>query len=274
MRAYRDIIEEFPSGFQLPMMKLMDQLRGEVIDSVKRSDFEELKLVVAELGVKISELAEAQKRTEARVEELAEAQKRTEARVEELAEAQKRTEARVEELAEAQKRTEMRLDSLIQRVEELAEAQVKTERILASVLKEQGRMRKEIGGLANSFGYMLENEGIRALPAILKREKGINITVMDRRFVVYPDGGYDEINIYGEGMLEGQKVYVVGEAKSQLGKKDVTRFSRLLSRFSNLVKSPVIPVVVTHSVHPDVAAYARDFIKDLEIYMSYQLKAA
>lgn len=246
MRAYRDIIEEFPSGFQLPMMKLMDQLRGELIDSVKRSDFEELKLVIAELGVKISELAEAQKRTEMRLDSLSQ-------KVEELAEAQKRTEARVEELAEAQ---------------------LKTESVLTSILKEQGRMRKEIGGLANSFGYVLENEGIRALPAILKREKGINITVMDRRFVVYPDGGDDEINIYGEGMLEGQKVYVVGEAKSQLGKKDVARFSRLLSRFSNLVKSPVIPVVVTHSVHPDVAAYARDFIKDLEIYMSYQLKAA
>ncbi|MGQ9748920.1 MAG: hypothetical protein ACUVR9_04960, partial [Desulfosoma sp.] len=46
---------------------------------VTREDFDDLKQVVREL-------AEAQKRTEARVEELAEAQKRTELRLEELAE--------------------------------------------------------------------------------------------------------------------------------------------------------------------------------------------
>lgn len=56
---------------------------------VRREDFSELKAVV-------SDLAQAQQRTETRVEELAEAQQRTEARIEELAEAQQRTEARME----------------------------------------------------------------------------------------------------------------------------------------------------------------------------------
>jgi len=45
---------------------------------VKASDFNELKDIVKELGIKVGELAEAQKRTEQKVEELAEAQKRTE----------------------------------------------------------------------------------------------------------------------------------------------------------------------------------------------------
>jgi chaperonin cofactor prefoldin len=75
----------------------------------------------------IRELAEAQRRTEARVEELAEAQRRTEARVEELtstvgelAEAQKRTEATVAQLVASQERLELRVDRLAQEVSALA----------------------------------------------------------------------------------------------------------------------------------------------------------
>ena len=73
------------------------------------------------LETALTELAEAQQRTEERVgrledavERLAEAQTRTEARIEELAEAQLRTEARVEELAEAQRRTEERLQEVVE----------------------------------------------------------------------------------------------------------------------------------------------------------------
>ena len=57
-------------------------------DLVKTSDFNELKDIVRDLGIKVGDLAEAQKRTELRVEELAGAQK-------ELTEAQKRTEVSV-----------------------------------------------------------------------------------------------------------------------------------------------------------------------------------
>jgi hypothetical protein len=44
---------------------------------IKRDDFSELKGIVKELGIRVNELAEAQKRTETRVEELASAQKQT-----------------------------------------------------------------------------------------------------------------------------------------------------------------------------------------------------
>lgn len=74
----------------------------------------------------VEELAEAQRRTEARVEELAEAQRRTEkrveeltARVEDLAEAQGRTEARIEDLVEAQRRTETRLQEMGEKIDAL-----------------------------------------------------------------------------------------------------------------------------------------------------------
>ena len=246
---------------------------------VTREDFDSLKAVVREL-------AEAQKRTEARVEELAEAQKRTEARVEELAEAQKRTEARVEELAEAQKRTEQRLDSLAlrveelaeaqkrteTRVEELAEAQKKTEEILQGVIKEQKSMRKEIGGLSATIGYTLENRAISRLPEILESDHGIHIELMDRRFIEYPDGKEEEVNIYGEGKINGERVYVIGESKSQLGRKDVDKFKRRVERLGKNLGARIIPVLITHMVRPRIERYALQTIEGLLIYKSFQLE--
>jgi len=251
MISYNKLIEDLPMEVQFPMMKILDELRGEFSDTVTKTDFSRLEGVVSVLTDKTLELAEAQKRTELRLEKLT-------VHVEELAEAQKRTELRVEELAEAQKRTELRLEKLTVRVEELAEVQKKT--------------NKDLGGLSNSFGYFLENEAIRFLPGILKKEKGIDIRVMDRRYIVYPDGKDDEINIYGEGLQNGREVYVIGESKSQLGKKDVSKFQKLVRRVSDHLKSEVCPVIVTHSAHPSVEAYAGENMPELTVYRSYELK--
>jgi len=170
----------------------------------------------------------------------------------------------VEELAQAQKRTETR-------VEELAKAQQKTEKILQGVLTEQKRFRKELGGISNTIGYTLENEAIRQLPKILLRDIGLKINFMDRRFLEYTDGKYDEINIYGEGLVGDEEVYVIGESKAQLGKKDLGGFERLLKRVSSYLGARIIPVLVTHSVHPKVERFARDKISGLLIYKSFQL---
>ncbi len=251
MISYNNLVEELPAELRFSMMKIIDQLRGEFSDRATKSDFNRLEDIVSALGDKMLELAEAQKRTELRVEELAEAQKRTELRVEELAEAQKRTELRVEELAEAQKRTE---------------------ETLGEVVKKQDRMAKELGGLSNSFGYFLEDEAIASLPDILKKKKGIDIQVMDRRYIVYADGKDDEINVYGEGLENGKKVYVIGESKSQFGKKDADRFQKLIQRVSGHVRAKIYPLIITHSAHPTVEAYAKKIIPELEIYKSYEIQ--
>jgi len=273
------------------IITIVDQRIGEI--KVAREEFDSLRDAVLELAeaqkhteAHVEELAQAQKRTEARVEELARAQAKTEARldslaqrVEELAEAQKRTEARVEELAEAQKRTEARVEELAQaqkrteaRVEELARAQAKTEEILHGVIKEQKNMRKEIGGLSATIGYTLENRAIVKLPGILEREHGIQVEVMDRRFVEYPDGREEEINIYGEGRVNGEPLYIIGESKSQLGKKDVDKFGKRVKRLGALFPGKIVPVIVTHLVRPKVERYALDAIDGLLIYKSYQLE--
>ncbi len=237
MISYNNLVEELPAELRFSMMKIIDQLRGEFSDRATKSDFNRLEDIVSALGDKMLELAEAQKRTELRVEELAEAQKRTELRVEELAEAQKRT-----------------------------------EETLGEVVKKQDRMAKELGGLSNSFGYFLEDEAIASLPDILKKKKGIDIQVMDRRYIVYADGKDDEINVYGEGLENGKKVYVIGESKSQFGKKDADRFQKLIQRVSGHVRAKIYPLIITHSAHPTVEAYAKKIIPELEIYKSYEIQ--
>jgi len=284
---------------QIPMLKLMDRLREETLDVVKRSDFEELKGVVSALGDRVleftlaqkgsedrlarvetvlEELAGAQMRTAKKVEELADAQKRSEQRVEELAVAQERTEHRVEELAVAQKRTERRIEDLAkaqerteQRVEELAEAQIKTEGILWTVVKEQKKIRKDFGGLADTIGYGLEDRAIKGLAPLLERDLGVKIHRLSRRFIEYPDGGDDEINIYDEGSLDGDPVFIVGESKAQLGKRDVDHFEKFLSRVSGYLEAPVMPVMVTYSIRPKIEQYAKDTINGLRLYMSYEI---
>ena len=196
---YNELRESIGDNAAKKMAEVLFRVYEELTQAVTKKEFNELRVVV-------HELAEAQKRTEARVEELAEAQKRTEARVEELAEAQKRTEARVEELAEAQRKTETRLDALAGKVEELAEAQRKTEKELAKLAFEHRKTREQLGGLAHTVGYRLEDEAIWALPHLLKRDFGlIVIGTLKRTWLEISEGKYIELNVWGDAERNGQR---------------------------------------------------------------------
>ena len=219
---------------------------------VTREDFDDLKQVVREL-------AEAQKRTEERLDNLA-------ARVEELAEAQKRTELRLEELAEAQKRTELRL-------EELAEAQKKTELKLAVLTKEHQKTREMVGGLAHTVGYRLEDEAIWALPHLLARDFGMAMeTPLERTWLAAGPHRYVEVNIWGSGVVEGRRVHIVGEAKSQLKKGDVGKFLVTVAKLRQITGMEVFPVLVTYQTSPTVKRDVAE--KGIKLYMSYELRVS
>jgi len=261
-----------------------------VSQMVRVGDFTELKLIV-------KDLAAAQGRTEARVEELAvaqqgltEAQRRTEARVEELAvaqqgltEAQRRTEARVEELAvaqqgltEAQRRTEARMEVMAAAIQRLAEEQVvmrqeqrEMRQEQREMRQEQREMRQEIGGLAMTVGYRLEDEAFRALPALLARDHGLEVTGRLRRdYVTDTRGRALEVNILGTARRDGQEVTIIGESKAQLSKNKVDEFIARRVHALREVFAHVFPVIVTHMIsEPDAEAYARD--AGVAVYYSY-----
>jgi len=176
----------------------------------------------------------------------------------------------VQELAEAQKRGETRLERLEAVVGELAEAQKRTEQALEKLAAEHLETRRQLGGLAMTVGYTLENEAYRALPELLERDHGLLVEGrLKRAHVSLGDGDYLEVNILGEGTVAGRKVKIVGESKAQLSRNDVDRFIR---RKLNKLKDAfpdVFPVLVTHmTTSPDVEDYAR--AKGIALYYSYE----
>jgi chromosome segregation ATPase len=251
MSRANKIKEEIKKVFKKEQAKVLIAIVDIVDETVKAKDFNELKEIVRQIGVKLSELIQAQKETEQKIKELTEAQKRTDQKVAELAEAQKKTEQKVAELTEAQKRTEQRVEELAQaqkrteqRVEELAQAQKETEQKIKELTEAQKKteeevreltrqvralteemreikmelrdVRRELGGLGKSFSYSLENEAFRMLPKFLKEKYSIEI---EEKFIRKEIGG-KEINIFGFGKKDGKSIIVIGEARSRIDTKE------------------------------------------------------
>lgn len=199
-------------------------------DLVKTSDFNELKEIVRDLGAKVGELAEAQKKSEQRIEELAEAQKRTEQRVEELAEAQKRTEASVALLARGLQAT-----------------------------------RVELGGLSRSFAYAFENEAYRHLAPFLK--KRYHIEVVEKMIRTELHG--EEINIFARGRRNGKEVWIVGEVDVRLSSAaKLKQLEKKVSLVKKHYRGECIPLIVTHFARPPVLEKAKE--KGIIVIQSFE----
>ncbi len=228
MDKYLELIEELPKEIQGPILKILQALREDIANTVTKSDFNELKLIV---------------------QELVEAQKRTEAEVQKLAEAQKRTEEELKELARAQKRIEEKLSKLI---------------------IDHEATKKQVGGLSFNVGFNLENIAYKGLPPLLKRD--FNLDIKDRlyrRNIVYADGNYDQIDIYGIGIRDGEELYIIGECKAQLSKKDINSLPKLINRLK--IKAGfknIISFFVTHYADPKVEEYIKE--KNVRVYYSYE----
>ncbi len=302
---------------------ILGRVYQEVADTVTKKEFVQLTETVKELAeaqkrteARVEELAEAQKRTEERLEELAQAQKRTEEKVEklaeaqqktetrlgrvetalgELAEAQKRTETRVEELAEAQQKTETRLgkvetvlgelaeahqkaEARLSRVEtaieQLARAQRKTAESLDKLTREHGETRKRLENMSDAVGYSLENQSYINLPHLLSRDHGIKLEgrLIRRYLPGKKKGQYIQANIYGWGKVNGDRVLILGEAKTSISKKGITRFQKLVKKISEIENVPydkICQVIVVHDVTPNVEEYARE--RGITLYWSYEL---
>ena len=256
LRIYEELSQALEPQAARKLASVLGVIYEDLQQTVTKAEFNDLRQVVREL-------AEAQKRTETRVEELAEAQKRTEIRVEELAEAQKRTEQALAQLT-------VRVDRLTERVDQLTEQMSRlTERVdrLTDRLDDTNR---QVGGLAITIGYTLENEAYRALPPLLERDYGLVLTEPLRRGWLADAEGRDlEVNILGRGTRAGEPVWIIGESKSQLSANDVDRFLRRRVEALAPVCGKVFPVLVTHMVTArDVPEYARE--RGVALYYSYQ----
>ena len=217
------------------IISLAEEIQSKII--VSRTDFDDLKNIVKELG---------------------EAQKRTELRVEELAEAQKRTELRMEELAEAQKKIELRMESLV-KAQNKIEAEVRD-------------VKKQLGGLTADVGYGIEDKIMPYIRDFGKKEFEADIRLVERKNLVYPDGKYDEINIYAEGLKKGKPVFLIGECKAQPGKKDFDRFAKIAERVKKILSGDIYAFIVGYSFSPEIEVYAKEKYPHIRTYKTYQFE--
>ena len=247
-----DIIKAFERKQAEVLLRLLD-IMNEV---VKAKEFNELKEIVREL-------AEAQKQTTQSIKELTEAQKKSEDRISKI-------EITMRELIEAQKKSEERLTKLEITVQELIEAQKNTEDEIRRLTKSLISLKEEVGGLSHTVGYRLEDEAIKSLPSLLKRDMDIEVIGRLRRdFLEVAPHKYIELNIWGEGERNGKKYVIIGEAKSQLKKRDVDDFMDKVEEIKRYVSEEQICLLVTYITSPDVRRYAEE--KGIKIYFSYEL---
>lgn len=236
LEIYNDLRESFGEKPATKMAKVIKQIYDELSQTVTKDDFNSLKSIVLELGQSQKELAEAQKRTEAKVEE--------------LAEAQKRTEARMEELAQAQNRTQISLDRLV---------------------GEHRKTREQVGGLSHAVGYRLEDEAIWALPVLLKRDLNMEVLgSLKRDFLEIGPGKFIEANVWGTAKKNGSKVSILGEAKAQLKKSDVDVFIKHISKIEESTGMKIYPILITYQTSPQVRTYVEK--KGIKLYFSYELR--
>jgi hypothetical protein len=185
--------------------------------------------------------------------------------VQELTQAQARTEQWVHELAQAQARTE-------QRVEELAHAQARTEQQIEKLVEAQQNLAQQVGRLSDTIGFGLEDIAKVVLPGYLQRHFGIRLEgvlgeELDRHFF-HVDGTDVEINLYGEGERDGQRVVVLGEAKSRIYRNDVEKFTHNLAVMAHVLKGEVVRVMFGYFLHPSAEVAARE--RDILLVASYQ----
>ena len=80
------------------------------------------------------------------------------------------------------------------------------------------------------MGYVLENESYLGLPPLLRRDHGIEVVEDLKRDYVFCGKAEMEVNIIGKGRRQGRDLWILGECKTQLTKRDIDTFLRHMER--------------------------------------------
>ena len=153
--------------------------------------------------------------------------------------------------------------------ERFTETQRRTEKGIEKLTKIFESLKKEIKGIAHAFEYQLEDEAIKALPELLKRDAGVEVVGgLKRDYIEIAPGKYIEVNIWGTGRINGEEYIIVGEARSQLKKGDVDEFIKKVNAIKRYIPKEQIKILVTYRTSPIVRKYAEE--KGIKIYFSYE----
>ena len=122
------------------------------------------------------------------------------------------------------------------------------------------------------FTYTLKNQSYKSLPPLLKRDLGLEIEnrLIRRYLPAEGKGQHLQVNIYGWGKKNGRKTLILGEAKTSISRREISRFQKIVKRAAQLENASlhdVCQVIVVHDVTPAIEEYAKE--QGIHLYWSY-----
>ena len=237
LKIFNDLKQTMDPTAAEKIVDVITSVYEELQNSVTKTEFNELKEIVKELAERVNVLT-----------------------------------MRMDELTKRMDELTQRVDTLTKRMAEL------TQRVQDLVGEMKGikvtiqDMRQEIGGMSHAIGYGLEDQSYLTLPPILKRDHAITLKGrLKRGFLETARNKYIEINIWGQGEREGKSIEIIGEAKTQLKKRDVDKFLQTLQAIRPHIDHSIHPICVTYQTSPAVTQYAKD--KGITLYFTYELQS-
>ncbi len=220
-----------------------------------QQDLRELTQAVATLGRHVQELTEAHKRAEGRitaleqaVQELTEAHKRAEARMTRMEERMDRMEATIQSLIEAQRETEAMLQRLIEALERTRQ---ELERKIEMV-------HERTEALSDTVGYTLEDRALWDLPRVLRERFDIEVEGELWRGYVTVRDRVRQVNIMGYGRRNGERMLIIGEAKTRPSKREIERLVKLAQALSEQQRLPAFMLMVAYDFPPDIQEFLEE----------------
>ena len=128
--------------------------------------------------------------------------------------------------------------------------------------------------MSDAVGYNLENQSYKGLPPLIKRDLGLEIEdrLIRRYLPTGKKGQYLQVNIYGWGKKNGEKTLIIGEAKTSISRREISRFQKIVKRaaqLENIHSNDICQVIVVHDVLPNIEEYAKE--QGIQVYWSYDL---
>ena len=128
--------------------------------------------------------------------------------------------------------------------------------------------------ISDVFAYTLKNQSYKGLPPLLKRDLGLEIEdrLIRRYLPTEKKGQYLQVNIYGWGKKNGKKTLILGEAKTSISRREISRFQKIVKRaaqLENISTNDTCQVIVVHDVTPNIEEYVKE--QGIQLYWSYDL---
>ncbi|MCS7133477.1 MAG: hypothetical protein NZ921_01570 [Candidatus Caldarchaeum sp.] len=191
------------------------------------------------------------------VKALREGQEKLWHEVKELREGQTKLWEEVKEMRKGQGKLWEEVKMLREDHGRLEKAVARLEEAVALLMDSHRELAKQVGALSETLGFGLEDIARVVMPGWLLRHEGIRVDgeFVRRWFVV--DGEELEVNLYGEGEREGRRLFLLGDVKSRIYRREVEAFDDRAEKVAKTVGGDVYKFMFGYLIHPSAEEEGR-----------------